>query len=89
MLIKVNGRQKEFSPGTNAMDILKELAPDAGKGAVAARLNGELVELMRPIQDSGELSPIGFEDDNEVLNACLRLAGRDDLCLKPEDYDDA
>jgi threonyl-tRNA synthetase len=63
MLIKVNGRQKEFSPGTNAMDILKELAPDAGKGAVAARLNGELVELMRPIQDSGELSPIGFEDD--------------------------
>ena len=34
-------------------------------------------------------SPIGFEDDAEVLNACLRLAGRDDLCLKPEDYDDA
>jgi uncharacterized membrane protein YkvA (DUF1232 family) len=34
-------------------------------------------------------SPIGFEDDTEVLNACLHLAGRDDLCLKPEDYDDA
>jgi uncharacterized membrane protein YkvA (DUF1232 family) len=34
-------------------------------------------------------SPIGFEDDTEVLNACLYLAGRDDLCLKPEDYDDA
>jgi uncharacterized membrane protein YkvA (DUF1232 family) len=34
-------------------------------------------------------SPIGFEDDTEVLSACLRLAGREDLCLKPEDYDDA
>ena len=33
-------------------------------------------------------SPIGFEDDAEVLNACLRLAGRDDLCLNTEDYDD-
>ncbi len=32
-------------------------------------------------------SPIGFEDDAEVLNACLRLAGRDDLCLKPEEFD--
>lgn len=34
-------------------------------------------------------SPIGFEDDSEVLNACLRLAGRDQLCLKPEEYDGA
>ena len=34
-------------------------------------------------------SPIGFDDDAEVLNACLRLAGREDLCVNPEDYDDA
>jgi len=34
-------------------------------------------------------SPVGFEDDTEVLNACLRLAGLMELCLKPEDYDDA
>ena len=33
-------------------------------------------------------SPIGFEDDAEVLNACLRLAQLDALCLHPEDYDD-
>ena len=33
-------------------------------------------------------SPIGFEDDLEVLNACLKLAGRSDLYLRPEDYDD-
>jgi uncharacterized membrane protein YkvA (DUF1232 family) len=34
-------------------------------------------------------SPIGFEDDAEILNACLRFAGRDDLCLNVQDYDDA
>jgi uncharacterized membrane protein YkvA (DUF1232 family) len=33
-------------------------------------------------------SPIGFEDDVEVLNACLRFAQLHELCLKPEDYDD-
>jgi uncharacterized membrane protein YkvA (DUF1232 family) len=33
-------------------------------------------------------SPIGLEDDCEVLNACLRLASREDLCLDPADFDD-
>jgi uncharacterized membrane protein YkvA (DUF1232 family) len=33
-------------------------------------------------------SPIGFEDDVEVLNACLRLAGLSHLSLKPEEYDE-
>lgn len=45
------------------------------------------------IADDDELndfeSPIGFEDDLEVLNACLRLAGMDDLMLDPKDFDDA
>lgn len=33
-------------------------------------------------------SPIGFEDDTEVLNACLRFANLNQLCLKVENYDD-
>ena len=33
-------------------------------------------------------SPLGFEDDAEVLNACLQLAGLNKLCLNVEDYDD-
>lgn len=33
-------------------------------------------------------SPLGFDDDATVINACLRLAGRDDLCINPEEYDD-
>ena len=34
-------------------------------------------------------SPLGFEDDAEILNACLRFIGRKDLCLNSEDYDNA
>ena len=33
-------------------------------------------------------SPIGFDDDADVLNACLKFAGRSDLCIDPEEYDD-
>ena len=29
-------------------------------------------------------SPIGFDDDAEVVNACLKFAGRADLCLDVE-----
>lgn len=32
-------------------------------------------------------SPIGFEDDVEVLNACLHMAGLEELCLDPMDFD--
>jgi uncharacterized membrane protein YkvA (DUF1232 family) len=34
-------------------------------------------------------SPIGFEDDAEILNACLKFAGRRNLCLNVEEFDDA
>lgn len=34
-------------------------------------------------------SPIGFDDDAEVINSCLRMAGRDDLCVDPEECEGA
>lgn len=34
-------------------------------------------------------SAIGFEDDAEVMNACLKLAGKSSLCIEIEDFDDA
>ena len=33
-------------------------------------------------------SPAGFKDDAEIMNACLKLSGREDLCIDPEDFDD-
>lgn len=34
-------------------------------------------------------SAIGFEDDAEVMNACLELAGKSALCIAIEDFDNA
>ena len=38
--------------------------------------------------ESDFTSPIGFDDDVDIMNACLKLAGCEDLCLNPEDFDD-
>jgi hypothetical protein len=43
--------------------------------------------VMSQDDESDHSSPIGFEDDAEVLNACVRLAGLPELCLKIQDYD--
>ena len=43
------------------------------------------------VSDDGEhdfFSPTGFKDDAEIMNACLKLAGREDLCINPEDFYD-
>ncbi len=39
-------------------------------------------------EDSDFDSVSGFEDDAEVLNACLRFSGLSELCLNIEDYDE-
>ncbi len=63
MQIVYKGESRSFEEGRNALDILRELDPDSLKTAIAARLNGGLVELARPIAQEGELVPVGFEDE--------------------------
>jgi len=62
MIISVKGQEKEFEPGVSALDVFKELDKEARKDAIAARLDGEFLELMAPITKGGELVPVGFED---------------------------
>lgn len=38
--------------------------------------------------ESDVTSPIGFDDDVEIMNVCLCHAGLEELCLDPEDFDD-
>jgi threonyl-tRNA synthetase len=63
MLIQVKEASKEFEEGASALDVLRELDPDARKSAIAARHNGSLVELMTPLKGDGVLVPLGFEDE--------------------------
>jgi hypothetical protein len=43
---------------------------------------------LTPDLESDFASPIGFDDDVQIMNACLSHAGLEDLCLNPEDFDD-
>jgi hypothetical protein len=50
---------------------------------------GMIQYFAKPDDDENDLeSPIGFDDDADVLNACLKFANRPDLCVDPEEYDD-
>ena len=61
-----------------------DLSPDA-----RAWLGAAILYFAQSDDDEPDFtSPIGFEDDAEVLNASLRFAQLDALCVHPEDYDD-
>ncbi len=64
MELMVQGEKKVFEQGTNALDILRGLPGDVKKTALAARLNGELVELATPLHEDGVLEFIGFDTDD-------------------------
>jgi hypothetical protein len=62
-------------------------------GAFSAHCQPWLKGMIRYFVLSSDLesdftSPIGFDDDVEIMNACLRMANREDLCLQSEDFDD-
>lgn len=65
-----------------SFDSLPDFARSPVRGAIYYFISDDDVE-----PDFG--SPIGFEDDVDVLNACLELARRSDLRINAEDYDDA
>jgi len=59
--------------------------PDAAK----SWCKGMIQYFVKTDDDEDDFeSPIGFDDDADVLNACLKFAGRPDLCVDPEEYDD-
>lgn len=64
MNLKINGESRAFDRGINALDVLSQLDSELRKTALAARLNGELIELMAPIEQEGELEFLGFEDED-------------------------
>ena len=63
MIITINGEQKEFANGTNALDMLGELGGDLKKNALAVSINGETNDLAHPINGDATLSFLTFEDE--------------------------
>ena len=62
MKLTINGEVLEFEDGMNALDIADRLSKDVKKAAVAAKLDGEVVELMQPIHGDHALEILTGED---------------------------
>ena len=62
MKLTINGEVLEFEDGMNALDVADKLGKDVKKAAVAAKLDGEVVELMQPIHGDHALEILTGED---------------------------
>src|SRR5947209_2063418 len=61
-----DGSTKEVPKGTTALDIAKSISPRLADAALAAKTNGDLIDLTRPLEEDTDLR-ILTERDPEVL----------------------
>ncbi len=54
-----DGSERELPSGSTALDLARALGPEVAAKAVVARVNGELVDLTRPLPDSAEVELLG------------------------------
>ncbi len=57
-----NGKEVHIPEGKTAQEVLKEFAPKFLKKTVAIRLNGQILDLNRPLHQSGKLEILTFDD---------------------------
>lgn len=60
MNITLNGNSMVFEKGSSALDMMEALDKELKKTAIAARVNGELKELMSPIEEDGTVEILDF-----------------------------
>src|SRR6185312_14828954 len=61
-----DGTSKNVPRGTNAWDVAKSISPRLADAALAAKINGKVVDLARPIEENAEVR-ILTEKDPESL----------------------
>src|SRR5450432_3509798 len=61
-----DGSSKEFPSGTTALDVAKSISPRLADAALAAKTNGDLIDLTRPLEKDTDLR-ILTERDPEAL----------------------
>src|SRR5271166_3488229 len=61
-----DGSSKEFPKGTTALDVAKSISPRLAEAALAAKTNGDLIDLTRPLDKDTDLR-ILTDRDPEAL----------------------
>ena len=58
-----DGNVKEFDKGTTAFDIAESISPRLAAETLAAKLDGKVIDLNRPIYKDGSIKFLKFNDD--------------------------
>ena len=62
-----DGSVREVAPGTTAGDVARAIGPGLAKAALAARVDGEVIDLERPIERDAALQIITAKNEAEAL----------------------
>jgi threonyl-tRNA synthetase len=62
-----DGAVRQVAPGTTPLDIAAAIGPGLAKAALAARVNGELRDLNRPLERDAELALVTARDEADAL----------------------
>jgi threonyl-tRNA synthetase len=65
-MIKVklkDGTVKEYEKGISIIEVAEDISSGLARATLAGELNGELVDIRKPIEEDSELNLLRFEDD--------------------------
>ncbi|WP_294297915.1 threonine--tRNA ligase [uncultured Sphingomonas sp.] len=62
-----DGSVREVAPGTTPADIAAAIGPGLAKAAIAARVDGELRDIMRPFEGDAQLALVTSKDEADAL----------------------
>jgi threonyl-tRNA synthetase len=62
-----DGSVREVAPGTTPADIAAAIGPGLAKAAMAARVDGEVRDIMRPFESDAQLALITARDEKDAL----------------------
>ncbi|MGN6817512.1 MAG: threonine--tRNA ligase, partial [Sphingomonas sp.] len=62
-----DGSVREVAPGTTPADIAAAIGPGLAKAAIAARVDGELRDIMRPFEGNARLALVTNKDEKDAL----------------------
>jgi threonyl-tRNA synthetase len=62
-----DGSVREVAPGTTPADIAAAIGPGLAKAAIAARVDGDLRDLNRPLDRDGSLALVTARDEKDAL----------------------
>jgi threonyl-tRNA synthetase len=62
-----DGSVREVEAGTTPADVAAAIGPGLAKAALAARVNGEVRDIMRPFEEDAELALITAKDERDAL----------------------